>query len=37
MTKGRLTGFPDYQPTTVSFLDLFARLRRGWIIPDAGR
>jgi hypothetical protein len=33
MTKSRLGGFHDYQPTLVSFLDLFARLRKDWIIP----
>ena len=37
MTKSRLAGFHDYQPTPGSFLDLFARLRRERIIPDAGR
>jgi nucleoside-diphosphate-sugar epimerase len=37
MTKSRLAGFHDYQPTPASFLDLFARLRRERIIPDAGR
>jgi nucleoside-diphosphate-sugar epimerase len=36
MTKSRLAGFHDYQPTLGSFLDLFARLRRERIIPDAG-
>jgi hypothetical protein len=33
MTKGRLAGFHGYQPTMVSFRDLFARLRRERIIP----
>ncbi len=33
MTKSRLAGFHDYQPTLGSFLDLFARLRRERIIP----
>jgi nucleoside-diphosphate-sugar epimerase len=33
MTKSRLAGFLDYQPTLSSFLDLFARLRRNRIIP----
>jgi nucleoside-diphosphate-sugar epimerase len=37
MTKSRLAGFHDYQPTLASFLDLFARLRGERIIPDAGR
>ena len=34
MTKSRLAGFHDYQPTPGSFLDLFARLRKERIIPD---
>ena len=34
MTKSRLAGFHDYQPTLGSFLDLFARLRRERIIPS---
>jgi hypothetical protein len=33
MTKSRLAGFHEYQPTLGSFLDLFARLRRQRIIP----
>jgi nucleoside-diphosphate-sugar epimerase len=33
MTKSRLAGFHEYQPTRGSFLDLFARLRRERIIP----
>ena len=33
MTKSRLAGFHDYQPTPGSFLDLFARLREDRIIP----
>ena len=33
ITKSRLAGFLDYQPTLSSFLDLFARLRRNRIIP----
>jgi nucleoside-diphosphate-sugar epimerase len=33
MTKSRLAGFHEYQPTLASFLDLFARLRRERIIP----
>src|SRR6266404_2186357 len=33
MTKSRLAGFHEYQPTVDSFLDLFARLRRERIIP----
>jgi nucleoside-diphosphate-sugar epimerase len=33
MTKSRLAGFHDYQPTLGSFLDLFARLRKERIIP----
>jgi hypothetical protein len=33
MTKSRLLGFTDYQPTDRSFLDLFDRLRRERIIP----
>ena len=33
MTKSRLAGFLDYQPTLHSFLDLFARLRGERIIP----
>ncbi len=34
MTRSRLAGFCDYQPTPGSFLDLFARLRKERIIPD---
>jgi nucleoside-diphosphate-sugar epimerase len=34
MTRSRLAGFHDYQPTLGSFLDLFARLRKDWIIPN---
>ncbi len=34
MTKSRLAGFLEYQPTLGSFLALFARLRRERIIPD---
>lgn len=33
MTKSRVAGFHDYQPTLGSFLDLFARLREDRIIP----
>ena len=33
MTRSRLAGFHDYQPTLGSFLDLFARLRNDGIIP----
>ena len=33
MTRSRLAGFHDYQPTLGSFLDLFARLRQDRIIP----
>ena len=33
MTKSRLAGFHEYQPTLNSFLDLFTRLRRERIIP----
>jgi hypothetical protein len=33
MTKSRLAGFYEYQPTLGSFLDLFARLRKERIIP----
>ncbi|MBT8200294.1 MAG: SDR family oxidoreductase [Acidimicrobiia bacterium] len=33
MTKSRLLGFTDYQPTSGSFLDLFDRLRAERIIP----
>ena len=33
MTKSRLAGFHEYQPTLGSFLDLFARSRREQIIP----
>lgn len=33
MTKSRLAGFHEYQPTLGSFLDLFARLRKERIIP----
>jgi len=33
MTRSRLAGFHDYQPTLGSFLDLFARLRKDRIIP----
>lgn len=34
MTRSRLAGFCDYQPTLGSFLDLFARLRKERIIPE---
>jgi nucleoside-diphosphate-sugar epimerase len=33
MTKSRLLGFNDYQPSLSSFLDLFERLREARIIP----
>ena len=33
MTKSRLAGFHEYQPTLGSFLDLFTRLRDDRIIP----
>jgi nucleoside-diphosphate-sugar epimerase len=33
MTKSRKLGFLDYQATDESFFDLFARLRKGRIIP----
>ncbi len=33
MTKSRKLGFLDYQATDDSFFDLFARLRRGRLIP----
>ena len=33
MTKSRVRGFTDYQPTDRSFLDLFQRLRQERIIP----
>jgi hypothetical protein len=33
MTKSRLAGFNEYQPTLTSILGLFARLRRESIIP----
>jgi nucleoside-diphosphate-sugar epimerase len=33
MTKSRLAGFHEYQPTLGSFLGLFARLRKERIIP----
>ena len=33
MTKSRVRGFTDYQPTDRSFLDLFERLRAERIIP----
>ena len=33
MTKSRLAGFHEYQPTLRSFLDLFARLRAERLIP----
>jgi nucleoside-diphosphate-sugar epimerase len=33
MTKSRLAGFHDYQPTPASFFDLFGRLRQDRIIP----
>lgn len=36
MTKSRLLGFTDYQPTDRSFLDLFDRLRAERVIPDVG-
>jgi len=34
MTKSRLAGFHEYQPTLSSFLDLFTRLRKERNIPD---
>jgi nucleoside-diphosphate-sugar epimerase len=34
MTRSRLAGFHEYQPTLGSFLDLFARLRNERIIPN---
>ena len=33
MTKSRMLGFTDYQPTAGSFLDLFDRLRADRVIP----
>jgi len=33
MTKSRLAGFHDYQPTYGSFTDLFGKLRKNQIIP----
>jgi nucleoside-diphosphate-sugar epimerase len=33
MTKSRVAGFTEYQPTLASFLDLFARLRKERLIP----
>jgi nucleoside-diphosphate-sugar epimerase len=33
MTKSRVLGFLDYQPTVLSFTDLFAELRERRIIP----
>jgi hypothetical protein len=33
MTKSRMAGFHQYQPTLGSFLDLFRRLRQERIIP----
>ena len=33
MTRSRLAGFCDYQPTLASFTDLFDRLKRDRIIP----
>jgi hypothetical protein len=33
MSKSRLAGFLDYQPTVNSFLDLFEQLRQARIIP----
>lgn len=33
MTKSRLAGFHEYQPTLGSLLDLFARLRRERVMP----
>jgi nucleoside-diphosphate-sugar epimerase len=33
MTKSRVAGFHEYQPTLGSFLELFARLRKERIIP----
>jgi hypothetical protein len=36
MTKSRLLGFLDYQPSVNSFLDLFEELRRARIIPRLG-
>ena len=33
MTRSRVAGFLDYQPTPQSFFDVFARLRAGRIIP----
>jgi nucleoside-diphosphate-sugar epimerase len=34
MTRSRLAGFHDYQPTLSSFLDLFSRLRKERILPS---
>ncbi|CAB4956154.1 MAG: hypothetical protein F2840_09320 [Actinobacteria bacterium] len=36
MTKSRMLGFLDYQPTVNSFLDLFEALREARIIPRLG-
>jgi hypothetical protein len=33
MTKSRILGFNNYQPTLASFTELFDRLRRERIIP----
>ena len=36
MSKSRLLGFLDYQPSVNSFLDLFESLREARIIPRLG-
>ncbi len=36
MSKSRLLGFLDYQPSVNSFLDLFEQLRAARIIPRVG-
>jgi nucleoside-diphosphate-sugar epimerase len=36
MSKSRQLGFLEYQTTDQAFFDLFARLRRERVIPDAG-
>ncbi len=36
MSKSRLLGFLDYQPSVNSFLDLFEELRQARVIPPLG-
>jgi hypothetical protein len=37
MSKSRRLGFLEYQASDQAFFDLFARLRREPVIPDAAR